>query len=203
MTVALNLIYTHNVQGDLNLLPRLYTQIQQLRSALTDRPVYMVDLGRSCMPEVWPCGVTEGRAALVVFDAMGYHAANVSGVLSTESRAKLASQVSFALVDKAHPFVQQTLCFAADRTARPETALTVSLFPAERTRLEGGLLTLRAVEKGQIGLVQIREGQVVTERVVSLTSGTLPDPTIAGTVDFVVDEARYYEKRRGQSPPDS
>src|SRR4029453_1362356 len=64
----------------------------------------LLDLGDSCAADVWHCAATGGRSTLIALDAMGYHAANVSGLLSPESRAKLAENLmEMALVDTEHP----------------------------------------------------------------------------------------------------
>ena len=111
-TAPLTVLYTHNLRGDLDLLPRLYTLLQRLRSAAPG-PCVLVDLGASCVPDVWPCNVTGGRSTLFVLDAMNYQAARVSDVLSPESLEQLAPQTMMALVDVGRPQRAQGLLFAA------------------------------------------------------------------------------------------
>src|SRR5689334_10902814 len=117
MEKSLTILYTANIRGDLELLPRLYTLIRQLKAQpIVDedevmlcaieplaRRTLLLDLGNSCAPDVWHCVETEGRSTLLVMDAMGYHATNVSGILTRESRAKLdANFLKIALVDESH-----------------------------------------------------------------------------------------------------
>jgi hypothetical protein len=41
------------------------------------------------------------------------------------------------------------------------------------------------------------DAQTITQQtVLRLTDAHLPDPTIAGAVEFIVSEARYYQKKR-------
>lgn len=113
MEESLVLLYTGSIRGDLDMLPRLHTFIRSLRrtDAIHGVPTILVDVGGSCVLEVWHCAVTQGRSTLTVLDAMGYHAANVSGVLTPDSREKLVEQVSIGLVDAAHPYEAQGIEF--------------------------------------------------------------------------------------------
>ena len=191
-----SILYTYKILGNLDYLPRLYTFIRRLRGELTEGQVFLVDLGKSCVPDIWPCSITEGRSTLLVLDAMGFHAANCDGVLTPVSRAKLVGQVGLALVNSAYPHVQERIQFVTylDNDT-PLTGLTVCLVPSEETYLEGGVLRLQQVESKQVGLVRFRQGQLYYA-VHDLPPDTPPDPIISGAVDFVRDEARYFEKRR-------
>ena len=72
------LLYTANLQGELTLLPRLFTLIQQERRAATG-PTLLLDLGDSCALSAWVCQATHGRAPFLVLDSMGYDAALIGG----------------------------------------------------------------------------------------------------------------------------
>ena len=115
METPLVLLYTANIRGDLNLLPRLYTFIRVLQRDQTDA-IYdvLVDLGQSCAPDMWHCDVTQGRSTLLVLDAMGYDAANVADSLTPENREKFAEQVAVNLVDAKHPFEKNGVRFVGD-----------------------------------------------------------------------------------------
>lgn len=189
------MIYTYDLCGDLALLPRLHTFIQMLRHDLP-KPVYLLDLGRSCVPDVWPCDVTEGRSTLLVLDAMGYSAANVADVLTPASRARLAEQVMLALVDDDHPHEADTIRFVSHPPDEQDDKLTVVMTPAVNTRFDGHILTLSPVEKGQIGLAQL-DGERITQAIQTLPENTRIDATIQGAVDFVMSEARFFEKKHG------
>lgn len=69
----LTILYTANLAGRLDLLPRWFTAIQGMRSQVHG-PVALLDLGGSCHADSWECAATEGRAALYVLEAMGYDA---------------------------------------------------------------------------------------------------------------------------------
>ena len=115
MEKPLTLFYTANVRGQLDLLPRLHTFLRQLKAQPVDdeftvmlcaveplqRQFLLLDLGAACADDVWHCAVTGGRSALIVMDAMGYQAANVSGYLTAEARTRLeANLLQLALLDE-------------------------------------------------------------------------------------------------------
>jgi hypothetical protein len=189
----LTILYTHNIRGDLDLLPRLYTFIRQVRGEFAAGRATLVDLGASCDPDVWPCGITQGRSTLIVLDGMGYHAANVAG-MPPPSRAKLVEQVSMALVDAAHPHTAEDLIFTAQKSTSGEAALQVVLNPATAA-LADGTLTLDALDAGQVGVARLEAGKL-HHAIHTMPAGTRPEPTISGAVDFVRAEARYFEKKQ-------
>lgn len=222
MEPSLNLLVTANIRGDLELLPRLYSFMRTLRQGMARHapiapspdanygvPTILVDLGQSCVPEVWHCEVTQGRSTLLVLDAMGYDAVNVTGVLTSENRAKLITQVAVGLVDAEHSFEKRGIEFICHDdhgtgdvgrgvlAGRPyDGRLMINLCPIERTRLENGVLTLAAVERAEVGLIAVHEGELHHE-VHTMPGNLTPDATIAGVVDFVISEARYSQKKRG------
>jgi hypothetical protein len=206
MEASLTLLYTQRIRGDLALLPRLYTFLRQLRGEHgAGGQTLLLDLGESCAPEVFPCALTGGRSTLIALDAMGYHAANVCGWLTASDRERLeAAHLQTAQVDDAHPLVNDALVlFTGQRVPilpEREAALAVALDPAEATQLDVAALRLGAVESGQVGMARLvwREGQpsLVAQGVYALPLDTLPDATIAGTVEFILSEARYTQKRR-------
>lgn len=199
METPLTILYTCSLRGALDTLPRLYTFLKTLRQTAA-RPgdhILLLDLGGSCAPEVWPCAVTEGRSTLVALDGMGYHAANVQGALSPSSRAKLEAQVTMALVDDAHPHVWGAALLSSRIIPLPAAhSLGVTLAPAARTGLQDGWLSLARVSGAQVGVARVTGAQVHAE-ICPLPPAAPPDPTIAGVVDFIRSEARYYENRRG------
>jgi len=211
-------LYTANLRGDLDLLPRLHTFIRQLKSQQPDiendvmvgmvEPVQyrtlLLDLGNSCAPGVWHCDLTGGRSTLMVMDAMSYHAAHVAGFLSADGRAKLEGQVSVALVDVAHTW-QEGDIFVTNGTRRgqPPTqpySLHIALSPATSTRVDGITLHLAPVSGGQVGMAQVAsvagKPALLANEVFDLPPSTPPDPTIAATVEFVVGEVRYYQRKQ-------
>jgi hypothetical protein len=226
--VSLSIFYTAHIRGDLALLPPLYTFLKSLREDLAhfapeDEGEVMIcavqpppartlllDLGDSCAPDVWHCTATAGRSTLIALDAMGYHAANVSGLLPPESRAKLTENLlGMALVDSEHPseledVILSTLSPSVRQSADTLAGLSklhISLTADTTTRLVGHVLYLARIEAGQIGTAYIggtdSDPQLLADATFDLPANTPPDPTISGTVDFVTNEARFFAKRQG------
>jgi hypothetical protein len=222
MNLNLSILYTANIRGDLTLLPRLYTFIKSLQAdirqfepedenevmlcAVQPRPLQtlLLDLGDSCATDVWHCAATGGRSTLIALDAMGYHAANVTGILLPESRDKLAANVmSMGLVDETHDWMNGSLWFTHNGRGLSPTNpfdLQISLTPVVTTRLALDTLHLAQIEAGQIGTAYIggidSEPNLLADAVFDLPADTPPDPTISGTVDFVTNEARFFSRKR-------
>ena len=196
--VALTVLYTHHLRGNLDRLPRLFTFLRELRARAEGAPLLLVDLGASCSPDVWHCAVTSGRSALFALDGMGYHATNVSGVLDAELRHKMVNLTQMALVDADHPFAfSAAVQVAAAGSGVAHIPCTVSLYPAPETTWDGRLLRLAAIEGGQVGRARLHDGALEGCEVFDLPASAAPDPTIAGMVDFILGEARYTQKRQG------
>lgn len=189
----IHLFYTANIRGQLDLLPRIFTHLRALRPA--DDPHYLIDLGAACDPSAWHCALTGGRSALLVLDAMGYHAALVGSDLTPEARARLADNLlSVALADATTPWHGPHFTLAAE----PLAAEPLAVIPGAVTRLDGRQLTLGRVVGGQIGAAQIDPAgpALIAHAIHDLPRSTPPDPTIAAAVDFVLAEARYYGQRQ-------
>ena len=221
METPLTILYTANLRGQIDLLPRLHTFMRHLRTQRVEdedevmlcaleppqRRFLLLDLGESCSPEVWHCAVTGGRSMLIVLDAMGYHAANVSNMLTEEGRARLeANLLNIALVDPETGWQQENIRVTCGEK-RPHSAygggsegearLKVILTPAAETRLDQRTLRLAAVQAGQVGVVHLNTLAAITAHdVLTLPLGTPPDPTITATADFVLSEARLFQRKR-------
>jgi hypothetical protein len=201
--MRLTILYTANLRGAIQLLPRLYTFLRQLKpSAVED--VLLLDAGEACAAEAWHCAVTGGRSMLLALDAMGYHAANATGYLTAEGRAKLAENIlNLAVLTAGDAWIQDGVAVTADDPPDQNHALHVALRSAAETRLEQRTLHLATVSGGQIGVVEIGPGEgngrltILNTAIHTLPDTILPDPTIAATVEFVLSEARYYQRRRG------
>ncbi|MCA9911844.1 MAG: hypothetical protein KC496_00780 [Anaerolineae bacterium] len=204
MISPLTIFYTDNLRGDLARLPRLHSFLQQQRQRFEHQPL-LIDLGNSCAPDVWHCRATEGRSTLIVLDAMGYHAANVVGVVDESRRDDLRSSLGLGLLDErrswryAIPPVQDADLVVAVVPV-PALKLCVVAAPAAETSLKNRVLKLQSPADGSIGMVQVDvSAQVILHtEMLALPSGLKADPTISATVDFVEDEARFYQKKRGQ-----
>lgn len=195
------IFYTHGIRGDFDLLPRLFTFLQQLRTRLSlsapvergaGGEVLLLDLGDSCAPEVWHCAATQGRSTLIVLDAMGYHAARAD--LSAESRARLGDMLHLRVIDAAHPAEINGTRIVSD-AVESAAALTIALTPHDTTTLENGLLRLTAIPAAHVGAVRVSEATIRDQALYALPADTPPTPTIAGMVDFVLSEARQYQRR--------
>lgn len=198
MAASLNLLYTANLAGELAILPRLHTFLQRLKSQAPGQTL-LLDLGGSCHPSSWHCRATGNRSMFIALDGMGYHAANCEGLLAAEARAKLSDQVSLKLVDKANPWrfeVGPGIAIAILASLENSAArVNVLLAGNESSRLDGDQLRLGAVRAGQVGQVTLEIGdapRLVSATIHELPADTPPNPSIAGLVDFVEAEARYY-----------
>ncbi len=209
--LSLTLLYTGKLAGDLALLPRLFTFIQQLR-ADSQQPALLFDLGGSCADDVWHCRETGGRSTLMALDAMGYHAANVAGTLDHRNREKLAEQLTMALVDDGRgwlyrpPSVRDEGISFRLRARDDAAGLQIALSPAERTTIEENAIFLGAVGAGHVGeaLVDLRGAPaLIRARMHTMPPDTPPNPSIAGTVEFIEQEARLLAKKRRQPPAQS
>lgn len=212
----ITILYTANLRGNLELLPRLQTFIRQLKAQPIDegddvlicavQPVptstILLDLGNACASESWHCAATGGRSMLIGLDAMGCHAANVDGLLTTESRERLkANLLGLALVDADHDQLENDILLTCRGGSKPlPYALSVLMTPAETTYLNNHILQLKDVQTRQVGSVQMQmvagEPRLVGHGVHDLPPSTLPDPTIAGAVDFILSEARQFQKKQ-------
>ena len=215
METPLTVLYTHNLRGDLDVLPRLYAFLRQLKAYYSSEEVVQVcaldpaqppgrtlllDLGENCVPDVWHCQVSDGRSTLVVLDGMGYEAARVDDAAG--KAAKMGAGVRMALVDEAHPFaLEDALIMARIPLESSPNLLKICLFPAEKTHFDDNTLFLAKLSGSQqVGAAQLTHligGWTLTAHEIhDLPRRTLPDPTIAAAVEFVVSEAKYAQKRR-------
>ncbi len=211
--LSLSLIYSANLRGDIALLPRLFTFLQRLKQAAGPDSL-ILDLGKSCDGAVWHCRQTAGRSMLIALDGMGYHAANVAEALDATNRKQVAEQVTMALVDRANPWRYRLPQFADASedagirlTIMPSAMparLQICLAPAERTRLDGHVLYLQNVCAGQVGTVSVdlRGSPRIRHRAIQdLPPDTPPNPSIAGAIEFIESEARFFHRKRSGYAP--
>jgi hypothetical protein len=195
--MTLTVLYTHDLRGDLNALPRLATQLQRLR-ADADR-VVSVDLGGACALGVWHCDQTAGRSMIVALDGCGY-AASHADTLQPAARADLNRAIlSMQVVDDAHPARVGTMAYHSTPDAHPSAEITLYLRPVDETRFDGSLLRLMRVPRLHIGLVEVDPAArtVIRSEVVAVPPATRPDPTISGLIEFIASETRLAMKKRG------
>lgn len=195
------MLYTQNIAGDLSLLPRLYTVIQQLKSEY-HASTLLLDTGNACVESVWHCEATKGRSTVMVMDAMGYHAINVSGFMGNSERDSLHGSITAGLVTERHmwryfvpPLRDDDIVIAGQAT--PAMTLCIVLAPSEKTILENRMLFLKSVEKGQIGLVTVdmNSMSITRDDTITMPEKIKPDATIAASVELIEDEAHLAQKR--------
>ncbi len=215
MDSPLSILYTGNLRGDLDLLPRLFTFLRQLRAQAQrfedeadvdvcalqppTRRVLLVDVGNSCSADVWHCGITGGRSTVMVLDAMGYDAVQVSGALAPGARERLVDAVQLRLVDADSGLTLPDLRVVA--APEPDViGLQLVLQARADAALDGRRLYPAQLQPGEVGILHISaDTKLSAHHRFPLPASTAPDPTIAGTVDFVLSEARYLQKRMGSS----
>jgi hypothetical protein len=194
------ILYTANLGGDLETLPRLHTFLKGLRAESGADRTLLLDLGGSCAPGIWHCTATEGRSMLITLDAMGYTAANAVDV-SEGSRARLQENfLAMALVDDQHPHQLESLLLRTATAPNEQRGmLELDLRPAPQTAFDGRELRLTGLKGDQVGMARLRlEGGIPTldsTAVYDLPPETLPDATISATVSFVLAEAQRYQRR--------
>lgn len=176
----LHLLVTANSAGDLDYFPRLYRVLRDLRARLGG-VIWLIDTGGAWSSDVWLCAATENRAAYLILDAMGYTLAFADG-LTLANFDKLSGQVLMRL-QPADQIASMTYA---------EMLLYLGL---------GGdteLLNLPQPPKGTIQQLDIDplSGEVVGQKSHDVPADTLPDATIAATLEFISSEARYYQKQQ-------
>ncbi len=213
----LTLLYSANIAGRLDSLPRLFSHIQKIR-AVVEGQTALLDLGGTCDPSVWECAVTADRAVLFVLDAMGYDVACLTGMdcarMDGDARQKLMERTSTALcgLTAAAGFpsrvawtagaFQLACCAEAANSAVDGVDLTISprhagspvqLVPEERR------LYLPALDDKTLGIATVtfdgtRLPSSAAWQYEHVPASTRPDATVAAAVDFVRDEARLYQR---------
>jgi hypothetical protein len=198
----LTIIYTANLRGNLNLLPRLYTLMRQMSYG---GRVLRLDAGAACADTIWHCQVTGGRSTLLVLDAMGYDAANVTGYLTPAGREKIAANLlNMRLLDEGVSWSEDRIAIMTGSTPDGLHDLHVVLAAHPTTTLDGKTLYLASVDAGQVGIAQVDRAEgngrltLRQHEILTMSASALPDPTIAATVEFVLSEARYIQQRRPQ-----
>jgi hypothetical protein len=183
--MPLDVFVTANMQGDLDMLPRLYTAIRRARE-LVPNTALLIDTGRAWSAESWVCTATENRAPYFALDAMGYDAAFADGL-------------SLAEFDKLRGELQMQLLASEAQFDYALNGVNLSFGVATNTdaaSMQSGLVRVPMPTRGLI-LHMTLDAQTITQQtVLRLTDAHLPDPTIAGAVEFIVSEARYYQKKR-------
>ncbi len=222
--VAVTLLYTAALEGRLSLLPHLQTRIRQERATISG-VLLLVDLGRSCTPEAWICDSTGGRGMLVAMDAMGYDAFHIGpqDMLYTQpamvEQLRSVIQTPFAAgpflapvhrqdrdlvfagrLDVLHPAEAPDLVVVLRLGDQPNAE--ASWQNSRRTLLLDGGWTASEPLLGRLDMVLTAAApyiEILNHVHLAVSPDLLPDPTMLGVVEFVESEARYAERKRGQS----
>jgi hypothetical protein len=185
--MQIDVLVTANIQGNLDSLPRLYTALRRIKDSAPGT-VLLMDVGRAWSANSWICQMTENRAPYIALDAMGYDAAFVDGLSPTEFD-KVNAQVQTQLVVSGVQF--NFVLDAVGLSFVPDESASEATMQSARVRLpmpsQGTIHHLRLDVIGQT---------IAQQHTIPIDATILPDPTIAGAVDFIVSEARYYQKKR-------
>ena len=184
--MPIELLITANSLGDMAYFPRLYTAIKSYRQQLG--ATLLIDTGAAWSSAAWLCVATENRAPYIILDAMGYTAAFADGL-------------GVAQYEKVQSLLQMQLIPPTDTRSLPiqDSALTVRA-GAVQVSIEDDILVLPLPPQYSLLhlTIALNPLRLVDSNVIGISPTTLPDPTIAGAVDFVADEARYYQKLQAQ-----
>ncbi|MBI1276700.1 MAG: hypothetical protein GC179_01095 [Anaerolineaceae bacterium] len=208
MSNPLHILYTSNLRGDLDLLPRVHTFLRYLKSLPIDESdvmlcavqpqtprILFLDLGNACSPDVWHCTATDGRSTLIALDAMGYHAANVTDALTPESRIRLRDNLlGMALVDPDHDFHQNDLLLTARREGSQTFPPSAFLSPRPEGEGQGVRVSINLtpsptthITTDTLHLADVRAGQIGMAQVSFLMGA--PTLNAKGIFDLLPDTA--------------
>jgi hypothetical protein len=197
------------------------TRIRQ-EKATVQGITLLVDLGRSCIPGSWICEATGWRGMLVAMDAMGYDAFHIGPQDVLYTQPALVQQLRGAIQTQlaAGPWkatvqrAEKTFVFAStlDVTTQADllVALRLSSVPQvdlawrERRRTLTFDPGWSATEPllGRLHMRLLTEApyvELVDQAQLDLPLDLMPDPTMTSVVEFVESEARYAERKRGQT----
>lgn len=202
--LSLTILYTANIHGDLNMLPRLYTFIQSLKPPQRQGTL-LFDLGNFCGDDVWHCEITWGRSTLMILDAMGYHAVNIENQLDATNRQKVTDVTTLGLVDSHHrwhyhiPPVLDESIQAVFSPLESTQRLQICLSPTHVTQLDNNVLFLADIPSRHVGIVEVdlnSHPKLISHKTKKLPDNIPPNPTIVASVEFVESEARYFAKKQ-------
>lgn len=187
--MMLQVLVTAHGGGEFRYFPRLQTALAQLRAQLEGQ-IILIDAGWAWSAESWVCQVTENRAPYLILDAMAYTAAFADG-LNVENFGILRHQVAVKLTDDFQGF---------HLTIQAEQLLIQRHLGAEAV-LTGNMLKLPIPPQFTIYQVSLALQPWAIQAQIAHTfpPTTLPNSTLAGMVEFVVGEARYYQQQSKKS----
>lgn len=206
---TVTLLYTANIRGKLDLLPRLFTLIQREQQQATG-PVFLLDLGDTCTPDAWICRATEGRAPFLALDGMGYDAALIGAreqvPIPPASLQRLSDSMIMSVIiwqrEKTLTKREITLTVAPgmpppDQPGVIQIDRSTDAQPAVGTTQP----VLGDVAQGHLARVDLNwpDWTVTANRVIAITDATPADPTITAVVELVETEAHHYTHTQGDT----
>jgi hypothetical protein len=216
MPPCLMLVYSANLRGRLDALPRLFSRARDVRTGLAGWLTW-VDLGGACAPEAWECAATQGRAGLMSLEAAGCAAAWLTAAdgagLDADTLARLRARASLALAGPVEGLADRAAWRAGPWTIclgwSADADLSIGVLDAEQTpRWEPGTRTVWLAPPpdmmGQPALGRARiaweegDGRPRTVEILPALGcdGARPDATVAAAIEFVREEARHYQQAR-------
>lgn len=199
---SVTVLYTANIRGDLSLLPRLFTLIQEHRQA-QDSPVFLLDVGDTCTPDAWVCRATQGRAPFLVLDSMGYDAAVIGGreqiPIPPPALRQLVGDMIMPVIiwDRAKSLTKRGVTlFVAPGSAEPtglEPVIRIDRTTDALPQPGDPSPVLGDVPHAHLARVDMHwpAWAVKTASIWALPPQTPIDPTIAAVVELVEAEARH------------
>ncbi len=208
---TVTLLYTAHLHGSLELLPPLFTLIQQARRTASG-PVFLLDLGDTCAAEAWICRATYGRAPFLVLDGMGYDAAVIGGPervpIPPPSLRRLAGQMIMPLLiwNRSLRLARRgiSITVAAGEASLPDGGPGLRIDRAPDRVAVGGAsgIILGDVPQNHLARVDLNypAWTVASVQLLPVTPAIPPDPTVAALVEFVQGEARALEDQSRENP---
>jgi hypothetical protein len=204
---TLTVLYTANLAGDLDSLPRLFTLIQHERQ--TAAPLtFLLDLGDTCSLDSWLCRETLGRAPFLVMDGMGYDAvligADEDAPIPTESLRRLLAHLIMPVIlwnrtrQLAKGGVSLSVISGDQKLMPDEAGLIVDRSRPTLPDVGSSPPVLGDVPGGAVARVDVTwpACQVKSAHLNTPSPGMRPDPTIAALVEFVKTEAQHFAPQR-------
>lgn len=200
---TVTILYTANIRGDLNLLPRLFTLIQDHKQGL-EGPAFLLDIGDTCAPDAWICRATQGRAPFLVLDSMGYDAAIIGGreqiPIPPLALRQLVNEMIMPVIiwDRARSLTKRgvAVTVAPGNAGSSDSESTIRVDrTTDRQPVPGDTaVILGDVPAGHLARVELHwpSWTVREASIRALPPDTPIDPTIAAVVELIEAEARHY-----------
>jgi hypothetical protein len=200
------ILFTSGFQSNFDLMPRVFTTIQQIRGQFSDppHPILLLDIGGVHSADSWICQATENRAPYLILDAMGYAVSRADG-LDVGGIIGLQEVVQMKLMDDSivYPWRWRDIIINVGSKGDVPCVTWATNFPSPPpdeiyTHELDGHLRLHSVD-GAIGMIRadLPTLTVLESKRIAFSSTARPDPTIVAAIEFVEREAHQYAQKRG------